>query len=43
MPTRDANAQEGLALPPDDRTYIADVIKQSLTGGQFATRSPRAV
>jgi putative addiction module component (TIGR02574 family) len=37
MATRDEIAQQALALPPDDRAYVADVIEQSLTGGEFAT------
>ncbi len=37
MPTRDEVAREALALPPDDRAYIADVLEQSLTSGEFAT------
>jgi hypothetical protein len=37
MATRDEIAQQTLALPADDRAYVADVIEQNLTGGEFAT------
>jgi putative addiction module component (TIGR02574 family) len=37
MPTRDEIVQQALALSPDDRAYVADVIEQSLTGGEFAS------
>jgi putative addiction module component (TIGR02574 family) len=37
MPTREEIAQQALALSADDRAYVADVIEQSLTGGEFAT------
>ena len=30
-------AQQALALPPEDRTYLADVLEQSLASGEFAT------
>lgn len=34
---REQIAQEALALPPEDRTYLADVLEHSLTSGEFAT------
>lgn len=37
MTTREQIAQQALALPPEDRTYVADVLEQSLTSGEFAT------
>ena len=37
MPTRDEIAQQALALPPDDRAYVADILEQSLTSEEFAT------
>ena len=37
MLNREQIAQEALALPPEDRTYLADVLEQSLTSGEFAT------
>lgn len=37
MMNREEIAQEALALPPEDRTYLADVLEQSLTSGEFAT------
>ncbi len=37
MTTREQIAQQALALPPEDRTYLADVLEQSLTHGEFAT------
>ena len=37
MTIREQIAQQALALPAEDRTYLADVLEQSLTGGQFAT------
>ncbi len=38
MPTRDEIARQALALSPDDRAYVADIIEQSLTSGEFATK-----
>lgn len=37
MTTREQIAQQALALPLEDRTYVADVLEQSLTSGEFAT------
>lgn len=37
MMNREQIVQEALALPPEDRTYVADVLEQSLTTGEFAT------
>jgi len=37
MTIREQLAQQVLALPPEDRTYLADVLEQSLTSGEFAT------
>ena len=37
MTIREQIAQQALALPPEDRTYLADVLEQSLTSGEFAT------
>lgn len=37
MLNREQIAQEALALPPEDRTYLADVLEHSLTSGEFAT------
>lgn len=34
---REQIAQAALALPTEDRTYLADVLEQSLTSGEFAT------
>ena len=37
MTIREQIAQQALALPPEDRTYLADVLEKSLTSGEFAT------
>jgi hypothetical protein len=37
MTIREQIAQQALALSPEDRTYLADVLEQSLTTGEFAT------
>ena len=37
MTIREQIAQQALALPPEDRTYLADVLEQSLSSGEFAT------
>ncbi len=37
MTTREQIAQQALALPPEDRTYLSDVLEQNWTGGGFAT------
>ena len=37
MTIREQIAQQALALPPEDRTYLADILEQSLTSGEFAT------
>jgi putative addiction module component (TIGR02574 family) len=34
---REQLAEQVLALPPEDRTYVADVVEQSLCNGSFAT------
>ncbi len=36
MTNREQIAQQALALPAEDRTYVADVLEQSLTSGEFA-------
>jgi putative addiction module component (TIGR02574 family) len=38
MMNRDQIAKEALALPPEERSYLADVLEQSLTTGEFATQ-----
>lgn len=37
MPNRDEIAQQALALPPDDRAYVAELLERSLAAGEFAT------
>lgn len=37
MMNREQIVQEALALPPEDRTFVADVLEQSLANGEFAT------
>jgi len=37
MMNREQIAQEALSLPPEDRTFLADVLEQSLTRGDFVT------
>ena len=37
MTIREQIAEQALALPPEDRTYLADVLEKSLTNGEFAT------
>jgi len=37
MMNREQIAQEALSLPREDRTYLADVLEQSLTHGDFVT------
>ncbi len=37
MTIRDQLAQQVLALPPEDRTFLADVLEQSMTSGEFST------
>ncbi len=37
MTNREQIAQQALALPPEDRTYLADVLEQSLPHGPFGT------
>jgi putative addiction module component (TIGR02574 family) len=37
MTIREQIAEQALALPPEDRTYLADLLEQSLTNGEFAT------
>jgi putative addiction module component (TIGR02574 family) len=37
MPDRDEIAREALALPPEDRAYLAEVLEQSLDTGTFVT------
>lgn len=34
MPTREEIAQQALALPPDDRAFLADMLEQSLCGDE---------
>ena len=37
MAQREEIVREALALSPEDRVYVADVLEQSLTGGEFST------
>lgn len=37
MTIREQIAEQALALPPEDRTYLADVLERSLTNGEFAS------
>jgi putative addiction module component (TIGR02574 family) len=37
MSTREEIIQQAMALPPDDRAYVADLLEQSLSGDGFAT------
>ncbi|HUE12690.1 MAG TPA: addiction module protein [Planctomycetaceae bacterium] len=37
MSTRDEIAQQALAVPPDDRAYLAELLEQSLATGEFAS------
>ncbi len=37
MPNREEIEQLALALPPDDRAYLAEVLEQSLEPGNFAS------
>ena len=37
MTPREKIAQQALALGPEDRVYLADVLEQSLAAGGFAT------
>ena len=37
MPTREEIVQQALTLSLEDRAYVADVIEESLGGGEFAT------
>lgn len=37
MSTREEIIQQAMALPIEDRAYVADAIEQSLGGGDFAT------
>ncbi len=37
MLDREQIVQEALSLPPEDRTYVADALEQSLADGEFAT------
>jgi hypothetical protein len=37
MAEREKVVQEALSLSPQDRLYVADVLEQSLSGGEFAT------
>ena len=37
MTPREEIAQQALALGPEDRVYLADVLEQSLAAGGFAT------
>ena len=42
MSLREEIAQQALALAPEDRLYLADVLEQSLTAGGFATAEAEA-
>lgn len=35
MPTRDEITQQALALPVDDRAFLADMLEQSLCGNEW--------
>jgi len=37
MAQREEIVREASALSPEDRVYVADVLEQSLTGGEFWT------
>ena len=37
MNQREQIVQQALALPPEDRIFVADALEQSLTSGEFAT------
>jgi putative addiction module component (TIGR02574 family) len=37
MLTRDEIVQQALALTPDDRAYVAELLERSLASGEFAT------
>lgn len=37
MSSREEIVQQALALSLEDRAYVADVVEQSLGGGEFAT------
>ncbi len=37
MATRDEIARQALALPPDDRAFLADILEQSLADDSFTT------
>ena len=42
MTTREQIAQQALALAPEDRTYIADLLESSLSNGEFASQEVAA-
>jgi len=37
MTPREEIVQQAMALPPEDRVYVADMLEHSLSGGGFAT------
>ena len=37
MTPREEIVQQAMALPPEDRVYVADKLEQSLSSGGFAT------
>ena len=37
MSNRDEVAQQALALPPEERAYVAELLEQSLTTGEFSS------
>ncbi len=37
MTPREEIVQQAMALSPEDRVYVADMLEQSLSGGGFAT------
>ena len=37
MMNRDQIAKEALALPPEERSHLADMLEQSLATGEFAS------
>jgi putative addiction module component (TIGR02574 family) len=37
MTPREEIVQQAMALPPEDRVYVADMLEYSLSGGGFAT------
>ena len=42
MTLREQIAQQALSLEPEDRLYVADLLEQSLTTGDFAAKNAAA-